>query len=274
MAYTVKPAPCEVISSETSIHQTINIMKANQRKFVLIENNMGQLVGIFTISDLFKKLDMFDDRENWDKPISTIMEQPLKTLSVNFISKCAEFMVGNEVDVAPIVSQDKRTLLGVVSANSILKALVFNDKSPPIYSVNKSNVQTRNLAVLSPDGSFFSSMDRLFENVNHINIDRLYYGELMNDLKLKDVCVRYDALILDLDEAPKTEAFKLIKDFNQHPELETVVLVYNKSLHSENLNQLFASLKIHGRFLVYKKPIDFLNLMNDLESEWQKNSSK
>jgi len=263
-----------VIPCTTKISEVLETMRSNNTGFVLLSNSTGNIQGIFTQSDVIKKIETITDPESLERQIGVIMSQPLKYLTVDMMHTCAEFMVENNISHVPIFSR-KKELIGVITADTVLKSLVHYSGMPPIYSGKGTTDDFRLLGVLSPDGAFYNYMKSIFENSDYLGIDRLYFGNMQEPSQLKRVIEQYDALIIDIDEAPRKEFIHILREFLETPEIETVGLLYDPKKQDSDLLDVINKLKVSGQFHVYTKPVHIVNLIADLNDAWNiKSKSK
>lgn len=271
-------APCLILPRETPIREAIHQMQVNNQSFVLIKDSKSFIVGIFTDRDLLMKFDSINQGSNLDKPIFTVMSTPVKSLSVSLINTAIEFMYNEGIRHVPIVKNNDKlseeNLCGIVSINNILEPLVNKRHLRGLLNKKANKKERRKtLGIVSPDGQFYDTMDELMTFAPDFRVYRIWMKDLRDEFSIKrqaDIC---DAIIIDLDGYNPKEWPKTLKVFNEHPSLETVIVVYNPDLHTARVVETFNRIQSIGWLHIFAKPLDIAALLNELNSEPEQKAS-
>lgn len=269
---TIKPAPCLIISADTSIGDTIELMRTHSASYVLLRDSQEKLSGIFTDRDVLTKFPILVDPDVRKKPVSTVATKPVKTLSIDLIHTVGEFMLKHNLRHIPVLEPGKEgmaadKIVGIVTSHSIFESVIRSRGGLGFYDRHRG-VPSKVLGILSGDGSLFFQMQKLFEGSPYFQTERLYYANLRKPQDIKAAGTRCHAILIDVDDTPEREWADLLREFNASPQLDVVCLIYTPSAHSSSVNDLIQKLKVSGQFLVYEKPLDMTGMMLDLEKSW------
>ena len=101
---------------DTSIRNTLELMKAHQIGSMIIVDEQGQAVGVFTLHDLLTRVSLIDI--DLEQPISKVMSRPIHSLSVNdFAHDATLLMASKGISHVCILDDDKP--VGVISERDL-----------------------------------------------------------------------------------------------------------------------------------------------------------
>ena len=266
---SVQPAPCLLGKTDMSIGETLELMREQKTSYILLQGNTGGISGIFTDRDVLHKFPALMDSKNLERPISTLMSRPVKTLPLNMIHLVGEFMVQNNIRHVPIMSKSQGgELVGVVTSKAVFEAMVRLRGMPPIFGETSQDQGRRLLGILSPDGSTYNTFEKIFDQSHHIDVQRIYFANMQTKGELHRACEACDALIIDIDEAPVKEWVDIVKQFILEPGLEIVCLVYSREKHKPEVLKVVETLEGSGQAIIHQKPMDMAQILLELEGSW------
>jgi len=214
-------------SEEETIRNCLLKMKKNGSRAILLTRKKGErelITGIFTESDLLKKIQFLEHPLNWNRPIEALMRTDFKTLPVEKLGEAAAYMTKYDIKSVPIVSGKgpvfRENIWGMVHGSDIVHAYaaeqnILSHRRKITAAVHTGNqryphfigglLKKQFRAKLIPAESIFKTglpsrfhlgLDYLFLDVNHFTLETVLgiLGEARE-------CQNPPAVIFMLDES-------------------------------------------------------------------------
>lgn len=107
------------VKASTSLIDVVTLVREHRRGAVVVEDDAGKLLGIFTESDLVSRV--AHDNQDWHgKPVSDCMTKAPKTLSAkSSVASALALMQQHTFRNLPIVDEDNH-VVGIISVRDIL----------------------------------------------------------------------------------------------------------------------------------------------------------
>lgn len=265
------PTPCLIVERDTPILEVIHLMQLNNQSFVLIKNSKGIISGIFTDRDLLMKFDEIVENQNLSEPVFKVMSTPVRALPIDLIHTAIEFMHINKIRHVPIVNNrdplSEANISGIITVNQVIDPLAKGSKLRDVFASTVPASKRKLLGVVSPDGIFFNTLEELMAFAPKYRVHRIWMKDLRTEASIKRCAELCDAILIDVDEYSSKEWPKTLRIFNEHPDLETVIVVYNPDLHTARVVETFERIKSVGWLHVFAKPIDISALISELNNE-------
>jgi CBS domain-containing protein len=264
----VKPSPAIAVTSDTSIRETLEIMRKHQVGSVLVNSYAAPhgLEGIFTERDLLKWVDEIQKNDAWDKAISTIMTKKMITLNVLEIDRAAEVMLQHGFRHVPIVYDSTedglRHVAGVVSMRDLFQGLVAEKKEKQVLN----QFQGKRVFVLAHSRAERELQRKLLEDHVDLTVSEQDFSAKMIDRKgLVSSALASDAVILDLDHFASDFWVEILRRILSEKKRPAIFLVYDPVMQDpknvSSLKQLSQGAVLH----VFPKPINLLEYLRQLE---------
>ncbi len=274
----IHPRSCLILPAKATIRDVVTQLRENAATFAILHDMKNKICGVVTEKDFLYKTDILELHKHLNKPVSVIMSHPIQVLSIDLIHKAPEFMVANGIRRVPIMTRknslDINEFIGVVTAESLLQEFVDSRSIPLFTPPNLLNISEKTIGVLSGDGELYRNLSKLFYDSDKVRVQRIPFGKMKSINEVKYYAQNSDAIIVDIDDTPKHSWVQLVREFNQNPDLETVVVAYSPEKHEATTVSLMSALKSQGTFLVYEKPLNISQLLRALEDEWVSKDSK
>ena len=264
----VKPSPCQLASTKTSIEDAIQTIEQTHSSYLLLIDEKEELSGILTKTDICNAIKFLkSDKSYFSRPAAMIMKKPVKSLPLELMHNAPEFMLQNDIEHVPITeyskSTDSQNVIGVITSDSVFEFMVKLRGIPPIFGGETQATRRHTLGVLSGDGATFRLLHSVFKNSKYINVERLHFS----GFDMAKDAGELDALILDIDEVQDRTWLPIIKSAVTQEKPENVFVVYTPEQHANAQNAL-KQLEIKGVLEIYTKPLDLTQLTVDLEKAW------
>jgi arabinose-5-phosphate isomerase len=122
---TMRPlAECRLANQSHSIRQVlIHVGRPGRRTgAIMLVNNEGSLVGIFTDSDLARMLENAPESQ-LDRPISEVMTRSFQTITKGrYLSDAMRLLAQRKISELPVVSEDGRPL-GIIDVTDVMSLM-------------------------------------------------------------------------------------------------------------------------------------------------------
>jgi CBS domain-containing protein len=263
-----KPSPAISVTSDTSIRETLRIMRKHNVGSVLINSYSAPhgLEGIFTERDLLKWVGEIEKNNAWDKAISTIMTRKMITLNVLELDRAAEIMLEHGFRHVPIVydsAQDGlRHVAGVVSMRDLFQSLIAERKERQVLN----RFQGKRVYVLAHSQAERELQRKLLEDHVDLVVNNQEFSARMIDRKsLISSALSADVVVMDLDHFSPDFWVEVLRRVLAEKNRPDVFLVYDPVLQDPknvaSLKQLSQGAVLH----VFPKPINLLEYLRQLE---------
>jgi hypothetical protein len=253
------PSPCLVVNHNDNVRSTIMAMQKARRSYVLVNNDLGECVGIFTDRDILTGF--FDlHGEALARPVTSVMTSPVIMLPLSHRHQAPQLMRERNIRHVPIYDlvDDRRHVLGVITLYSLAAENLL--KPGPQLRADQPDHGVESLAVVSADGSTFNFVRHFFQGTNTA-VDRLFHTQLTRHPQFQEVVARYGVLVIDLDDLPESSWTWMISTLNRMEGLEDpleVLVVLDPQRHGQGVLQVLNTIARAGWLTVFTKPVDLV----------------
>lgn len=263
MISSITPSPAITVPSNTSIRETLRVMRENHVGSVLVNDYQHPygFAGIFTERDLLKWVGEIEKHGSWDTAIGTIMTKKVITLTLLEIDRAPEIMVEYNIRHIPIVYDDAdggRVVAGVVSMRDLFRGMIEERK------VEKTVQQFKGKRTL-----LLAHSERERETQRRLLSDHLdlqLIPDPVDDLgALVPAILAGDLFIFDLDRFPAgfwPVLLKKVLDEKHRPE---ILIIYDPFLQEPKSVQALKQLAKGSVLHVFPKPLNLLEYLRRIE---------
>lgn len=244
----IVPSDFYFVPQDMSIKGCLKLMKEKSLSFLLINDDSGNLKGIFTLKDVMNRFDFLKLDKHIMEPVKKVMSHPVKTLPVNKLYKAAETMVRSNIRHLPITSggRDKK-VIGVIDMESILKNSVTSQVQPQ---------KTLNLSVYSERSALRRMIKNSFCNDKLIRMERLKQGMGCDAAHIEALVSKLDVLIFDLSGSEEFDLVHKIAKKVIELEKRMVIIVAREVFLTDKERRALAALGKAEPILLIEKPIE------------------
>jgi CBS-domain-containing membrane protein len=220
------------------------------------------LLGIFTERDLIHRVDEIEHGGYWEKAVSTVMTQPVITLSVNELARAAEVMMKKGIRHLPVVYEDENRMqhiAGVISMRDLFVEWYTN--LAPVSRIPDAVDSGRKVVVASRDELSRKVLKTIFEQNGHADVVELAVstGMIPEALKLHPA-----VLVLDLDFVAPAHWAKLLQQISHEQKGPRTLVLFTPGFHDPKNVAVLTKLGKLGsetRITAFAKPINVLEVL-------------
>ena len=263
MTSSITPSPAITVPSNTSIRDTLRVMRENHVGSVLVNDYQHpySFAGIFTERDLLKWVGEIEKHGSWDTAIGTIMTKKVITLTLLEIDRAPEIMVEYNIRHIPIVydgTDGSRVVAGVVSMRDLFQGMIRDRK------VEKTVTQFKGKRTL-----LLAHSERERETQRRLLSDHLdlqVIPEPIDELvTLVPAILAGDLFIFDLDRFPSGFWPVLLKKLLDEKHRPEILIIYDPFLQEAKSVQVLRQLSKGSVLHVFPKPLNLLEYLRRIE---------
>ncbi len=266
----LRPSPAISVASNTSIGETLRIMRENHVGSVLVNSysHPHSLEGIFTERDLLKWIPEIEKNRAWDKAIATIMTKNPVTLDLPDLDRAAEIMIEKGFRHVPIVYRLEGAIrvAGVVSMRDLFKGLVAERRERKV----RDQFLGKRVVVLAHEPSGRDLQKRLLkDHVDLIVIERDFDQNPPGVLEVVSEVMASDLLVLDLDQFQVEYWVSILKAVLAQKHRPHVFVVYDPVLQESKSIVALKKLSQGSVVQVFPKPVNLLEYLRLMERSFK-----
>jgi CBS domain-containing protein len=258
----ITPSPAIAVPSDTSIRETLRVMRENNVGSVLVNDYQSPygFSGIFTERDLLKWVGEIEKHGSWDTAIGTIMTKKVITLTPLEIDRAPEIMVEYNIRHIPIVydsTDGSRVVAGVVSMRDLFRGMIQDRK------IEKTVQQFKGKRTL-----LLAHSDRERETQRRLLSDHLDLQVMLGDFDLNTLIpaiLSGDLFIFDLDRFPPNFWPVLLKKLLDEKHRPEILIIYDPFLQEPKSVQVLRQLSKGSVLHVFPKPLNLLEYLRRIE---------
>ena len=270
MTSSITPSPAITVPSNTTIRETLRVMRENQVGSVLVNDYQYPhgFAGIFTERDLLKWVGEIEKHGSWDTAIATIMTKKVVTLNLLEIDRAPEIMVEYNIRHIPIVydaTDGGRVVAGVVSMRDLFRGMIQDRK------VEKTVQQFKGRRTL-----LLAHSERERETQRRLLSDHLDLQVIPGDFEklpnptgelgaLIPAILAGDLFIFDLDRFPSAFWPVLLKKLLDEKHRPEILIIYDPFLQEPKSVQVLRQLSKGSVLHVFPKPLNLLEYLRRIE---------
>ncbi len=189
------------MSAATPLSDVLHTMQRNNIGAVLLVDTHNHCVGIFTERDLLKKLDTIRSYNAWEKPISLVMSQPLKSLPLERMVEAAEFMIAQGIRHVPLTKGPD--VVAMLSMRDLFESLLKTGRvSPQPAKITTDAAAKLPTALLGLDEKLSQTLKEFVPK----GLEAQLLPFTPDEILLRPVeRIEFHRVLIDLDHIPETQ---------------------------------------------------------------------
>ena len=256
MATKIRPSRYYYVRDNNSFQACLALMEEKNLTFLLIENHVGRLLGIFTLKDLLKHHTVLKNDSHMSKPIRLFMSKPVISIQDHQIHKAPEIMLENKINHLPVLSERKGEsdrVLGVVDIEALLAHYLAENK--------REKYKSKDISIYSPNGALLRLMKEVLKRYDRLQVDKIWASRLKTVGHVESQVSEYDLLFFDLSEAKDIKfALRFLPVLNKvHKRM--ICLTSRHTFQEDPEKTQLAKLAKHSRVKVFYKPFEVHDLV-------------
>jgi CBS domain-containing protein len=260
---SITPSPAIAVPSNTTIRETLRVMRENHVGSVLVNDYQHPygFAGIFTERDLLKWVGEIEKHGSWDTAIGTIMTKKVITLTLLEIDRAPEIMVEYNIRHIPIVydgTDGDRVVAGVVSMRDLFRGMIRERK------VDQTVQQFKGKRTL-----LLAHSERERETQRRLLSDHLDLQVIPDPIEelvtLVPAILAGDLFIFDLDRFPSGFWPVLLKKLLDEKHRPEILIIYDPFLQEPKSVQVLRQLSKGSVLHVFPKPLNLLEYLRRIE---------
>lgn len=268
----VRPSTAIVVYVNTPIGDCIRKMRDHGVGSVLVVDYSEPcgLLGIFTERDLVKRIDEIQHGNHWEKAIATVMQAPVVTVSLYELHRASEIMLKHNFRHLPVVYTDKDAQIrvaGVISMRDLFRKAIQEQTekhSEEASSGKEMGTSLRRelfIGIISKTDDSGELLKWVFSQGGKANLKNFPMAQWAEAKGRKPYV---DILVLDIDRHDPNLWAKCLRTLNSAEQPRFVIVVFNPALHEKKNIQIIRKLAENGRFAAFAKPINVLEILNQV----------
>jgi CBS domain-containing protein len=256
MTKNIQPSKYYYVRANNSLRACLELMKSKDLTFLLVENHIGRLVGIFTLKDILKNYPVLQNPGHLSRPIKNFMSKPVISIPSEKIHQAAKLMRENKIQHLPVTSSqpsENSRILGVVDAEALLEYTVKSEK--------RQKYQAKDILVYSPNGALLRLLKNVLKKYELLKIDKMWASRLKSEDHFEAAVRNYDLLFFDLSETRDLKvALKLLPYLNKQKK-RMIGLTSRDSFLSGPEQKDLKQMTQHSRVKIFYKPFEVHDLV-------------
>jgi CBS domain-containing protein len=253
---SITPSPALVVRADASIADVIRLMNRHDVGSVLVRSDKEDsdaLIGIFTERDLLKRVALIESGRHWNRPVRTVMSQPVETLELSQWRDAAQVLLKKRFRHLPILHQGK--LIGVVSIRDVLEWAAKGHLTP----TSKPPLQPRKIGALAAMPDDLRGILRLMDTVDGEAPQTITWLQSTDPLP-----PHLDLLLLDLDGLTRKQWSPWIRAILASRGPKQTLLFFDPLKHPKTLSAALGVLEKTKKVTLYPKPMALFPLATQL----------